>query len=55
MQADTPVECWVLDTAAFERLGRTHPAVKIAVLENLLRGAVQMLARANQEVATLVS
>jgi glutaminase len=55
VQADTPVECWVLATAAFERLGRTHPAVKIAVLENLLRGAAQMLARANQEVATLVS
>ena len=55
VQADTPVECWVLDTAAFERLGRTHPAVKIAVLENLLRGAAQLLARANQEVATLVS
>jgi glutaminase len=55
VQADTPVECWTLGTAAFERLGRTHPAVTIAILENLLRSAAQMLARANQEVATLAS
>lgn len=53
--ADTAVECWALDTAAFEELGRTHPQIKIIILENLLRSAAQMLARANQEVATLAS
>jgi glutaminase len=55
VRADTPVECWALGTAAFGRLGDTHPGIKITVLENLLRSAAQMLARANQEVATLAS
>jgi len=53
VRADTPVECWALGTEAFEGLGQTHPAAKIAILENLLRGAAQMLARVNQEIATL--
>jgi glutaminase len=54
VKADTAVECWTLGTAAFERLGRTHPAIAITILENLLRGAAQMLGRANREIATLV-
>ena len=55
VRADTGVECWMLTTTAFEVLGRARPQIKIVILENLLRRAAQMLARANEEVATLAS
>ncbi|MBI3783145.1 MAG: glutaminase A [Deltaproteobacteria bacterium] len=55
VRADTEVECYALSTAAFDRLGETHPAIKITVLENLLRNVARMLSRANQELATLAS
>jgi glutaminase len=53
VRADTTVECCALSTAAFDRLGETHPAIKAAVLENLLRNVSRMVVRLNQEVATL--
>jgi glutaminase len=53
VRADTPVECYVLPTDAFDRLGATHPQIKMQVLENLLRNVSQMLARANHELAAL--
>ncbi len=53
VQADTEVECWVLPAAAFDRLGVADPSLKIALLENMLRSAYQMVGRLNQEVGTL--
>jgi hypothetical protein len=45
----------VLSAAAFERLGETHPELKIGLLENLLRGTYQMVSALNVEVAALAS
>lgn len=55
VRADTQVECSVLSAAAFHRLGETHPEIHIALLQNMLRGAYQMVSRLNQEVTTLES
>jgi glutaminase len=51
VRADTVVDCYVLSADAFERLGATHPAVKMKLLENMLRHALEVVARLNQEVA----
>jgi len=53
VRADTPVECYVLATAAFDRLSDTHPTAKIAVLENLLRNVSRMLVQLDEEIAAL--
>jgi CRP-like cAMP-binding protein len=53
VRADQAVECYVLSAAAFERLGETHPELKIRLLENLLRGTYQMVSALNVEVAAL--
>ena len=55
VHADTAVECRVLSAGAFDRLGDTDPHIKIALLENILRSAYQMVARLNQEATTLAS
>jgi glutaminase len=55
VRADKPVECFVLSAAAFDRLGETHPKIKIVLLQNMLRGTHQMVSRLNQEVATLAT
>jgi CRP-like cAMP-binding protein len=55
VRADTPVECYVLSATAFDRLGDTHPTIKIVLLQNMLRSAYQMVSRLNQEVATLAT
>ena len=55
VRADKPVECYVLSAAALERLGDTHPTIKVVLLQNMLRNAHQMVSRLNQEVATLAS
>jgi glutaminase len=55
VRADKPVECYVLPAAAFARLGETHPKLKVALLQNMLRCAYQMVSRLNQEVATLAT
>ncbi|HVM95011.1 MAG TPA: cyclic nucleotide-binding domain-containing protein, partial [Candidatus Acidoferrales bacterium] len=55
VRAEKAVECYALSTSAFDRLGETHPNIKITVLENLLRNVARMLSRANQELATLAA
>jgi len=55
VRAMRAVECYALSTAALDRLGDTHPAIKITLLENLLRNVARMLGRANQELVTLAS
>jgi glutaminase len=55
VRADAAVECLVLSAAAFDRLGETHPQIKVALLHNMLRSAHQMVSRLNLEVATLAS
>jgi len=55
VRADMPVECYILSAAALDRLGDTHPAIKVVLLQNMLRSAHQMVSRLNQEVATLAS
>jgi glutaminase len=55
VRADTPVECYVLSAAALDRLGDTHPTIKVVLLQNMLRSAHRMVSRLNQEVATLAT
>ena len=51
--ADTEVECRVLSSAAFERLGGSHPQIEIVMLKNMLRGAHAIVSRLSEEVAAL--
>jgi CRP-like cAMP-binding protein len=53
VRADEPVACWALPLAAFDRLGETHPDVKLVLLENLLVNVCQTVARLTHEVSTL--
>ena len=53
VRADTPVECLVLSALELDRLGRTHPALKLALLTNLLRNVHQVVARLGQQVTAL--
>ncbi len=53
VRADTPVECYALATAAFDRLSDTHPKAKIIILENLLRNVAKMLVQLDEEIAAL--
>jgi glutaminase len=49
--ADTPVDCYVLPQASFDRLGTTNPAARQAMLENILRQLAATAARLTAEVA----
>jgi glutaminase len=51
--ADTPLEAFVLTGAAFADMGRQDPALKAAVLENLVRTVVRVARRMTDEVASL--
>jgi glutaminase len=51
--ADTAVECAVLTREDFDRLGTTHPAVKIQLLENLCLDLCGKLRKANRELQLL--
>jgi glutaminase len=51
VRADVPVECLVLRADRLDRLGAEEPAIKIRVLENLLRGVHRMVRRLNAEGA----
>ena len=51
--ADLPLEAFVLTRDAFDDLGRDDPALKAAVLENLLRMVVRVARRMTEEVAAL--
>ena len=42
-----------LPTTTFDALGKTHPTIKLVLLENLLRNVARMLTRLNQEITTL--
>lgn len=48
--ADTSVQCLLLPSEDFERLGAEHPAIKIRLLENLARGLSRKLRKANVEL-----
>jgi glutaminase len=51
--ADTAVECAVLTREDFDRLGTTHPGVKIKLLENLCLDLCGKLRKANRELQLL--
>jgi glutaminase len=53
IRADDAVECYVLDARTFDALGDTHPALKIVLLENLLRQAYDTVARLNGELTAI--
>jgi glutaminase len=53
VRADTAVECYLLPVAALDRLGETHPAIKMKLMENLLRHVSRTVNRLNQEVGAL--
>ena len=49
--ADSEVECHLLKLEDFERLGLTHPAIKIKLLENLSLSLSRKLRKANRELS----
>ena len=51
--ADTVVQAWVLDVDRFARLGDEWPALKAAILENLLRIVARTARRMTDEIALL--
>jgi glutaminase len=51
--ADTPVDCWVLAADDLDRLGTTHPPIKLRIVENLLRNLYLTMTRLNRELAAL--
>ncbi len=52
---DTAADCYAFPAAAFDRLGEREPAIRMRILENMLRGAYRMVSRLNQEISTLAS
>ncbi len=55
VEADTPVEAWVLRTEAFAALAAADPATASAFLEVLLRIVAGIARRLTSEVAALAS
>jgi glutaminase len=53
VRADKAVECYSLSIPEYDKLGKTHPRIKMTFLENLLRNVSQMVSKLNQEVTTL--
>jgi CRP-like cAMP-binding protein len=53
IRADQTTDCYLLSADAFDRLGTTHPSIKMVLLENMLRQAHDMVTRLNREVAAL--
>lgn len=53
VHADTPVECWLLPLGALDELRRTHPAIHIRLLENLLRQVHAIVRRLDEELVAL--
>jgi glutaminase len=53
VRADSNIECYAVSMQVFDELGRTHPRIKMTMLQNLLRNVSRMVTRLNQEVATL--
>jgi CRP-like cAMP-binding protein len=48
--ADTDVECHLLALEDFQALGKTHPAIKIKLLERLCLDLTGKLRKANREL-----
>lgn len=55
VRADLLTECVLIPIDGYERLGQQHPAVKMHILENLLRQLSRTVSRLNQEVWALSS
>ena len=53
VEADTAVECDLLAIEDLTRLGESHPAIKIKLLENLSLGLCRKLRKANRELSVL--
>lgn len=53
IRADHAVDCYALSADTFEQLGRTHPAIKVTLLENMLRQSYETVTRLNGELAAL--
>jgi glutaminase len=53
VRADKAATCFALSLTTFERIGETHPHIKLVLLENMLANVYQTVARLTQEVATL--
>jgi glutaminase len=53
VRADTPVECLVLPAAELDRLGRQEPAIKVTILENLLRSAHDVVGRLGRQLTAI--
>ena len=53
VHADTPVECLVLPATTFDRMTTTHPALKMAILQNLLRNVHKVVGRLDRQVTAL--
>ena len=49
--ADTEVDCDLLKLEDFDRLGESHPHIKIVLLRNLALGLSQKLRKANREIS----
>jgi glutaminase len=49
--ADTDVECDLMDLDQFEKLGVSHPSIKIKLLENLNLGLCQKLRKVNRDIS----
>ena len=53
VHADTAVECLVLPAVVFDRMTTTHPALKMSILENLLRNVHKVVGRLDRQVTAL--
>jgi glutaminase len=53
VRADAAAACFALPVATFERLAESDPDIKLVLLENLLAGVSQTVARLTHEVAAL--
>jgi len=49
--ADTKVECDILSVEDFDELGRSHPNIKIKLLDSLSRALCRKLRKANREIS----
>ncbi|MGE0822693.1 MAG: cyclic nucleotide-binding domain-containing protein [Candidatus Binatia bacterium] len=53
VRADTDIECYALSREDFDCLSQSDPALRAALLENLVRHIAQMLRRITEEVGAL--
>ena len=55
IQADSEIHCWVFTATALDELTRTHPRLKLALLEQLARLFAGNLRQANTLIAAMAS